>query len=268
MHADVDACAMQQAPQMWMATETAAVGMLPLDDVFRAHGVGFNSALAKYPRATTQSCEVSSTERPILTLADPHLGLAPGSSITLEWAMYPFGEDKLDYLDFVNVLRHDLKTDTITIPSLGQLGWARCTNPHLPISGDNPCTTSAFDGAGRDPQGKLPPGGDGFVDKHWEAWSPATTKAVLRQQGQIAVSDNEDWLFGTCGVVDVDGSAFVYGAPPLFEEYLRNVSRVVNAGGGLSAIYMHTQISTGNDACHATVTPVNGSSCKFKFAFS
>jgi hypothetical protein len=47
------------APQVWMTTDTAAVGMMPLDDVFRVHSVGFNHALAKQPRATTQTCEVS-----------------------------------------------------------------------------------------------------------------------------------------------------------------------------------------------------------------
>jgi hypothetical protein len=244
------------APQMWMATETAAVGMMPLDDVFRAHGVGFNAALAKYPRSTTQTCAVSSTERPSLTLADPHLGLAPGSSVTLEWSIYPFAEDQLDYLDFVNVLRSDLGTDQITIPHLGQLGWARCTDLHL-----HPCTTAAFSGAGRDPEGHPPTDGDGFLEKHWEEWSPATTRAVLKQQGKIAVTDNEDWFYGTCGEVDIDGTAFVWGMPPLFEEYLRNVTTIVNAGGGLPAVYMHTQISTGNDACNTTVPPANGSGC-------
>ena len=246
------------APQMWMATATAAVGMSPLDDVFRAHGVGFNAALAKYPRATTQKCPVSTTERPTLTLADPHLGLAPGSSVTLEWAIWPFAEDQLDYLDFINVLRSDLGTDTITIPHLGQLGWARCTDTHL-----HPCTTSAFDGAGRDPQGHSPANGDGFLDKHWESWSPEMTRAFLKQQGQIAVTDNEDWFHGTCGEVDIDGTAFVFGMPPLFEEYLRNVTRTVKAGGGLPVVYMHTQISTGEDACNTTVPPANGSACRF-----
>lgn len=69
-------------------------------------------------------------------------------------------------------------------------------------------------------------------------------------------------MFGTCGSVDIDGTAFVYGMPPLFEEYLKNVTRIVTAGGGLPAIYMHTQISTGNNACNATVPPRNGSTCR------
>lgn len=248
------------APQMWFATDTAAIGMMPLDDVFRAHGVGFNAALKKYPRAPAGvECAVSAGEMPTLTLADPHLGIEPGKTITLEWAIYPFAETQLDYLDFVNVLRADLKTDTITIPALGQLGWARCTEA---AHGSSPCSTYALEHAGADASLNLPPGGDGFLDKHWEEWSPATTAAVLEQQGQIAVSDDESWLRGRCGHSNVKGTAFVYGKPPAFEQYLRNLTKVVNAGGGLPFVYWHTQISEGINACNSSVgPPANGSQC-------
>ena len=166
------------------------------------HSVATNAALARYPRATSQQCTVSTDERPTIVLADPHLGLLPGKTLTMEWAIYPFGADQLDYLDFVNVLRRDTGTAEIQIPHLGQLGWARCTGQGYP------CTTEDFEEAG------------GFSDPHWESWSPATMRAVLQRQGQIAVTDNEDWLHGACGEVDVDGTAFVYGAPPLYERYL------------------------------------------------
>jgi hypothetical protein len=185
------------APQIWMATASAAVAMMPLDDVFRVHSLATNNALAQYPRATTQRCTVPEDERPTIVLADPHLGLAPGKTVTLEWAIYPFGPEKLDYLDFVNVLRHDLGTDEVTIPGLGSLGWARCTGKLVP------CDTSDFVWAG------------GFTDPHWETWSPETAAAFLTRQGRMAVTDNEDWLHGHCGEVDVDGTAFVSGAPPL-----------------------------------------------------
>ena len=169
--------------------------------MFRVHAVATNAALARYPRATSQQCTVSTDERPTIVLADPHLGLLPGKTLTMEWAIYPFGADQLDYLDFVNVLRRDTGTAEIQIPHLGQLGWARCTGQGYP------CTTEDFEEAG------------GFSDPHWESWSPATMRAVLQRQGQIAVTDNEDWLHGACGEVDVDGTAFVYGAPPLYERY-------------------------------------------------
>ena len=187
------------APQIWMATESAAVAMMPLDDVFRVHSLATNNALAQYPRATTQRCTVPDDERPTIVLADPHLGLAPGKTITLEWAIYPFGPEKLDYLDFVNVLRHDLGTDEVTIPGLGSLGWARCTGKLVP------CDTSDFAWAG------------GFTDPHcerchgwlacgWpvvdvdtrpllrtgETYSPETAAAFLTRQGKMAVTDNED----------------------------------------------------------------------------
>ena len=56
--------------------------------------------------------------------------------------------------------------------------------------------------------------------------------------------------------MDVDGTAFVSGAPPLFDEYLQNVTRMAKAGGGTPLIYLHTQISTGNAICNATVPPL------------
>ena len=33
-------------------------------------------------------------------------------------------------------------------------------------------------------------------------------------------------------------------------------------GGGIPLIYMHTQISTGNAICNATVPPLGGAACK------
>jgi hypothetical protein len=232
------------APQVWMATSSAAVAMMPLDDVFRVHSLATNAALAQYPRATTQRCTVSADERPTIVLADPHLGLAPGKQITLEWAIYPFGPEELDYLDFVNVLRHDLGTDEITIPHLGALGWARCTGNLTP------CTVEGFESAG------------GFSNPHWEEWTPATAAAFFRQQGKLAITDNEDWLHGQCGEVGVDGTAFVSGAPPLFDEYLRNVTRLAKSAGGIPLVYLHTQISTGNAVCNSTVPPLGGAACE------
>eukprot|EP01045_Picozoa_sp_COSAG04_P020068 COSAG04_NODE_2015_length_4999_cov_3.122245_3_plen_357_part_00 len=86
------------APQIWMATASAAVAMMPLDDTFRVHSLARNAALAKYPTATTERCAVSAYERPTIVLADPHLGLAPGANITLEWAIYPVSVAPLAYI--------------------------------------------------------------------------------------------------------------------------------------------------------------------------
>ena len=187
------------APQIWMTTASAAVAMMPLDDTFRVHSLARNAALAKYPTATTERCAVSAYERPTIVLADPHLGLAPGANITLEWAIYPvsvprgrlltsslvllshgrqFGSDSLDYLDFVNVLRRDLGTDAITIPHLGCLGWATCTGAL------KPCSMDDFVDAG------------GFEKPHWEQWDAATAAAFFQQQGNLAITGNMGWLHG------------------------------------------------------------------------
>ena len=89
-----------------------------------------------------------------------------------------------------------------------------------------------------------------------------TARKQIFLPGSVAHTDGDESAAGHCGEVDVDGTAFVSGAPPLFDEYLRNVTRMAKLGGGIPLIYMHTQISTGNAICNATVLPLGGAACK------
>jgi len=71
---------------VFLAWEDLGIGLVPLDDVYIVHGTMY----ARDGRAG---------------MIDDMLGLAPGASYTLEWAVYPCARG--DYWDFINAVRRD-----------------------------------------------------------------------------------------------------------------------------------------------------------------
>ena len=65
-----------------------ALGLVAEDDVFRVHARSFHN-----PKT--------------FGLSDDRLGLAPGDSVTLEWAIYPLPGPDADYWSFVNAVRRN-----------------------------------------------------------------------------------------------------------------------------------------------------------------
>ncbi|MBD3293222.1 MAG: hypothetical protein GF393_09875 [Armatimonadia bacterium] len=79
---------------VFLAWDDLGMGMLPLDDVYIVHG-------AMYARDGRAG------------MRDDMLGLAPGASYTLEWAVYPCARG--DYWDFINAVRRDESRNGTTI---------------------------------------------------------------------------------------------------------------------------------------------------------
>ena len=141
-------------PDVFANRSGFAIGLTALDDVFRVHAQTHQRAMKTGPRMgyMGMACDVS--EPPSIELADPMLALRNGGdSHTLSWAIYPLtggGSNATDYFSFVNAQRHDLRTDTITIPQTGFLGpmssshgdttlynntgWSSCWNQSAPWS--------------------------------------------------------------------------------------------------------------------------------------
>lgn len=75
-------------PTVFVRQDRSSIGIAAADDVFRAH-------LEASRNANTVS------------MAEPHLGLRPGESYTLEYQIYPSSDP--DYMSFVNRIRRDWK---------------------------------------------------------------------------------------------------------------------------------------------------------------
>ena len=114
-------------PSVFMRTSSGAgLGLVALDDVLMVQGVfknhAWNSPL-RSPHADPSGrrhCHLPGTE-PSIQLADPHFGLAPGKSYTLEWAIYPLPAPS-SYYSFINQLRVDMGVSgALTVPGTGLL---------------------------------------------------------------------------------------------------------------------------------------------------
>src|SRR5690606_22147390 len=76
-------------PSAFAQWKNGGLGLTATDDVFRVHVKTFADADG-------------------LGLADPHLGIAPGAAVTLEWDIFPVSAEEGhsgDYWDFVNTVR-------------------------------------------------------------------------------------------------------------------------------------------------------------------
>jgi hypothetical protein len=86
-------------PSVFAQWPELGLGMIAEDDVFRVHSKSFNDEGG-------------------MGLADEQLGIAPGTSVTLEWNIYPLlraNNEGGDYWDFVNTVRRNWGSN-ITIP--------------------------------------------------------------------------------------------------------------------------------------------------------
>ena len=90
-------------PAVFMQTADFGIGLLPLDDVFQIHSVGTQAALGVYPRGPNPGCSVTSPGS--IEIADRNLGLAPGSSYTQEWAIFPTTSGCTSYYCMINAAR-------------------------------------------------------------------------------------------------------------------------------------------------------------------
>ena len=75
-------------PSVFARFSRSALGLVAEDDVFRVHVRSFHT-----PKT--------------FGLSDDRLGLAPGKSVTLEWAIYPLSGPEADYWSFVNAVRRN-----------------------------------------------------------------------------------------------------------------------------------------------------------------
>lgn len=75
-----------QHPSVFIQWKELGVGLIAEDDIFRVHVKSFHSGR-------------------VIGLTDDQLGIVPGSSVTLEWSIYPVPGG--DYWDFVNAVRRN-----------------------------------------------------------------------------------------------------------------------------------------------------------------
>ena len=84
------------------AETVLGLGMIALDDVFRVHSETGNFA--------TTPCNITAPFArpwaPAIQLADPHFGLAGGTSHTQEWAVVALDSNCSNYYCFANLMRH------------------------------------------------------------------------------------------------------------------------------------------------------------------
>ena len=238
---------------------SAAVGLVPLDDVFRTHAQTANRAVGLAPRQTSDPCPLSSP--PSIELREPHFGLTPRGTATLQWAIYPFaagseqphGDTTVDppassteFFAFVNRQRRDFGTNTITMNGTG----------FLSMMGE--------------PELKLDKGGYGFFNftaqqGQWWKWSGQEMRQFIEDNAMhYVVSTNGGYgekdacvTAGGNTRLDVDGSRFMVDPPAGYDDFLRSIISQMHAACGtdssgcrakpVSMHYMHTMISTGAD---------------------
>jgi hypothetical protein len=103
-------------PSVLVSRETGGgLGVMPLDDVFRAHGFMVNRASPTHIPGR-KPCAIS--DPPAFDVVDSYLALSPGQSYTAEWALYVL-EATTPPLEvpwvFTNRLRADLGVNNITL---------------------------------------------------------------------------------------------------------------------------------------------------------
>jgi hypothetical protein len=255
------------APHVWMSVKngTAAVGLTPLSDQFRVHAFTRNSAVAVAPRqsASSPACVVS--EPPAIELHEPYFGLRPHGTATLTWAIYPASSDSshrpastlsttqvlpatntTNYLHFVNAMRRDFGTDTITMNGTGYLSMYGAPELAVKEQHHHPALR-----------------GFNYTSDRWWQFSPDEMAAFLRDQSMMYVVSSNGG-FGARDVcvtaggntqLDVDGSRFLIDPPEAYVAYLRSIvsqvraaraTHALQAGTGTQILhYIHSSISTG-----------------------
>jgi hypothetical protein len=244
-----------------------ALGMTPLDDVFRVHAQTRQRAMRRYPwlNPTQMNCAVS--PHPTIEVFDPVFAMAPHSEHTMELALYPFTECT-DYYCFVNSQRHDLQSDTLLLPRAGILNPpdstfgdtsvynTTCLSPNG--TADNATGSGCYSGcvdpwAASTKEEKLAHAGT-----CWESWSPAQFGAFLETQsgpgGWCHVSVGDMIGDGPCGMQQCSGPCVSNATvrPARFTNYTaRLVQRTAEANALLPAgvpkhrvaMYSHSQIA-------------------------
>jgi hypothetical protein len=219
-------------PSIHAETTTGGVAVVPLDDVFESHAVGTQAVIERYPRmpSSMPSCAVRRT--PSILLADPYLALPPGSSHTMEFAIYPLNQTCSSYWCFINSLRRDIGATNLTIAGTGFLSMA--------------------------PDNDLPQlGYAGWTDDRWESWDTAEMVGLLRNQsmhfvhGSTATLDrNATCCSGKpieCQPLECYGSCFVDSLPQSQLDYYRTLIGKTRAAdsGALLMMYHESYIDTG-----------------------
>lgn len=157
------------------------VGLTALDDVYRAHAMAQNfiGTFGSSPRPSTwdeppQPCPRS--DPPSVSLADPHLALAPGVPYTMRWAALPSDAECSDYWCYINRLRQLFGNQgTITIPGTGILPFMPTNTTCIPTPG-RPCTNMTYRGE------PTMLSRWGYDDPFWEGFSPQEMAELLDHQ--------------------------------------------------------------------------------------
>ena len=111
-------------PSVVAARQTGGggLGIMPLDDVFRAHGSMANRAS---PGGIPGARPCALSDPPALDVVDAYLALSPGQVYTAEWALYVLPQTvpsaEVPWA-FVNALREDLGVNNITLRGGATLG--------------------------------------------------------------------------------------------------------------------------------------------------
>ena len=183
-------------------TSGAALGLVALDDAFRAHAQARNFAVEKMNPRTPGTCEVHSP--PEMRLSDPMLAIAALETHTVEWMLIPQGSNCSTYFCFINKLRHEMGTDTITVgenagtenqlgnsPSFRVRDGAHAGN-QLGWNGTGYTTTVPTSTPGSDDaRCKMP---DGTYCPIWTSdWSRAQLQQYFEYQGVSVIPTGNGW---------------------------------------------------------------------------
>jgi hypothetical protein len=244
-------------PHIWMnTTDGAALGMSPLDDVFRVHAASHNFAKESLNPRVAMSCPVTSP--PSIRLSDPYLGLAPNTTHTLEWAIYPQSRNCSNFFCFINALRHDFKTDTIAIgDAIGTCGPLGGTPSWGIDHGVHIGNMLIYNGTGyADPRCNTNGGPASWIFcPTWTNWSAETLTAYAEHQGINVFPSGPNWRTRTRTAVY--GSEFVYGDLPDLTEWLPQLFGAATRANDMpsqtrpirTSFYFHAYLSTGiNDS--------------------